>query len=117
MPKGQQNEHRRVQREKRQQRFRFLQFLDVLADPPDQFLHPDEAAAVLNISTRTITRLIQMGQIAVYRIGGQNRIAPRDLAEYVRTQRYPAHGGERGKLQEHCTPGAQEWARYEEPEV
>ena len=49
-----------------------------------QFLSIDEVAERLKLSTKTIRRWIQRGELNVYRLGGQIRITEDDLLAFLR---------------------------------
>lgn len=113
VPKGQPKPHRKPTKEEQQQRYQLLHLLEVFSNPPSQFLRPDEAAAILNISARTIDRLVKAGQLPVYYIGSQYRISPFDLVRYISDQRVPTP--DQG-LTEHCLPVCTpRWKRQEVP--
>lgn len=54
---------------------------------PTRLLTPDEAAAFLSVSLRTLTRLTSAGDLAHVRIGGQRRYELATLLAYVARQR------------------------------
>jgi len=56
-----------------------------------RFLKIQEVAARLQLSPRTIYRLVDDGQLPVYRIGRSVRICLTDLAQFMRAKRDPGH--------------------------
>ncbi|MBT3905393.1 MAG: helix-turn-helix domain-containing protein [Rhodospirillaceae bacterium] len=46
---------------------------------PTRLLKPEEAARFLSISTRTLSRLVTRGDVAVIRVGGSRRFRLKDL--------------------------------------
>ena len=50
---------------------------------PVALLRQSEAAALLQISQRTLQRLIKIGEIPVIRIGRQVRVDPVDLTRFI----------------------------------
>ena len=48
-----------------------------------------EAAEILNVSVKTVRRLIERQQLRVVRIGGSVRIDPVDLQDLIRDHRSP----------------------------
>lgn len=53
----------------------------------NEYLSPKEAAERLAVSTGTIRRLINGGELAAYRFGKQIRITVQSLDEYVGRQK------------------------------
>lgn len=51
------------------------------------FMSVRELAERLSLSTKTVRRLIDSGQLPVHRIGGQIRIAETDAARFVSKRR------------------------------
>ncbi len=56
------------------------------ADPAN-LLAVQQVSKALNVSTRTVQRLIDQGEIAVIRIGRTVRIHPNDLASFIKLHR------------------------------
>ena len=54
---------------------------------PAPLLNPKEAARILDISTRTLNRLVKRGDIAFVRVGGSLRFKPADLADFINQNR------------------------------
>ena len=54
--------------------------------PPAMFSIAQVAKAV-NLSTRTIRRCIERGELRIYRLGGQIRISQDDLSAYLAKNR------------------------------
>jgi len=52
-----------------------------------KFFTIPEVAELLSLSTRSVRRLIEHGQLPVHRFGGAVRIAEADLRAYVATHR------------------------------
>lgn len=46
-----------------------------------------KVAAQLDVSVKTVRRIIKRGELPVYRISGQDRISDLDLAAYLARQR------------------------------
>ena len=55
----------------------------VVQDGPPNLLSVNQVAHRLNVSTRTVRRLIATGEIVIYRIGRAVRIGEADLATYL----------------------------------
>lgn len=55
----------------------------------------DEVAAYLRVDVVTIRRLVNRGELAAYRVGGEYRFTRRDLEEYLKRQRVP--GADEGR--------------------
>jgi excisionase family DNA binding protein len=53
------------------------------SDRASQLLSPADVAAKLNVSIKTVRRLIAANHLAAHRIGGQLRITPDDLMAFV----------------------------------
>ena len=53
----------------------------------EAYLSIKQAAGELTISTGTVRRLIQRGEIEAYRFGNQIRIVPKSLEQYIRGQK------------------------------
>lgn len=60
---------------------------DLTQTLPSPLLNPKETARSLGISTRTLNRLIQRGDIAVVRVGGSLRFKPDDLVAFINQNR------------------------------
>jgi len=60
--------------------------------PPVLYTVPETARA-LRLSTRSVFRLIQRGELPVVRVGRALRLDPRDLAEFVERQKSGAPEG------------------------
>ena len=54
---------------------------------PDPLLKPGKTAEILDISTRTLSRLVKNGDIAVVRVGGSLRFTLDDLAAFIERNR------------------------------
>jgi len=54
---------------------------------PARLLKPRKAAEILDISTRTLSRLVKNGDIAVVRVGGSLRFTLDDLAAFIERNR------------------------------
>jgi excisionase family DNA binding protein len=52
-----------------------------------KFLTIPDVAELLSLSTRSVRRLIEHGQLPVHRFGGAVRIAEADLRAYIATHR------------------------------
>jgi excisionase family DNA binding protein len=59
------------------------------ARPLEPLLTIKQAAALLQVSEKTIRRRIEEGGLVAHRIGARLRIAPRDVADYLRDRRVP----------------------------
>jgi excisionase family DNA binding protein len=59
------------------------------ARPLETLLTIKQAAALLQVSEKTIRRRIEEGGLVAHRIGARLRIAPRDVADYLRDRRVP----------------------------
>ena len=57
--------------------------------PLEPMLSIRQAAALLQVSEKTLRRRIAEGGLVAHRIGAQWRLAPRDLADYLRDRRVP----------------------------
>jgi excisionase family DNA binding protein len=57
------------------------------ARPLEQLLTIAQAAELLQVSHKTIRRRIADGSLVAHRVGIQWRIAPRDIADYLREAR------------------------------
>ena len=55
--------------------------------PASQFLDIPAVAARLDISSKTVRRMIERGDLPVYRIGKLLRISEADLANYLANMR------------------------------
>jgi len=53
-----------------------------MIDSPVQVYSPDEVAAILKTSTRTVQRLIQVGHLPAFRLGWAYRINGEDLQRF-----------------------------------
>lgn len=62
-----------------------------ISQPPTlgPLLSVADVAERLDVSSKTVRRLIDSKSIAIHRIGRQIRISEADLAMYVRSQREP----------------------------
>jgi excisionase family DNA binding protein len=49
----------------------------------ERLLRPREAAELLNVSPRTLDRLIASGELRAVRVGGSRRIRPTDVRDLV----------------------------------
>ncbi len=58
-----------------------------LLKPRPQYRNVDETALELNVSTKTIRRLIDRGELLANRIGRSIRISEEDLHRYIRGSR------------------------------
>lgn len=58
--------------------------------PPDAYLTPVSAAVSLDVSTATVIRWCVNGSLRAHRVGGRWRIAPADLARFLRGNSPPA---------------------------
>lgn len=56
-------------------------------DKQEPYLTLREAADMLMLSTATVSRLIKSGLIEAYRFGGQFRIQPEALKQYINSQK------------------------------
>ena len=56
------------------------------ADPLEPPLTPNEAAAALRVSTKTVYRLIARGELPAARVGSQLRVERASLLAYLRQQ-------------------------------
>ena len=54
---------------------------------PEPLYTVAQAAEILNVSEKTVRRLIKKGQLRVIRIGGLLRIDPMDLEDLIRDHR------------------------------
>lgn len=54
---------------------------------PEQFMKLPAAAAILNVSIKTLRRRIKAGELPVIRDGRILRIRPKDLQNYIATHR------------------------------
>ncbi len=59
------------------------------ARPLEPLLTVKQAAALLQVSEKTIRRRMAEGELVAHRIGAQWRLAPRDIADYLRDRRVP----------------------------
>ena len=59
------------------------------ARPLEPLLTVKQAAALLQVSEKTIRRRMAEGELVAHRIGAQWRLAPRDVADYLRDRRVP----------------------------
>ena len=60
-----------------------------LARPLEPLLTIKQAAELLQVSEKTIRRRLAEGGLVAHRVGAQWRVAPRDVAEYLRDRRVP----------------------------
>jgi len=51
-----------------------------------QVLRPDEAAAYLRVSKRSIYRLVAAGQLPAFKVGASLRIQKKAVREFIRRQ-------------------------------
>ena len=51
---------------------------------PEQLLDIPDVARTCRLSEKTVRRLIKAGELPAARLGGQWRIRPRDLEDFVR---------------------------------
>jgi excisionase family DNA binding protein len=56
-----------------------------------RLLTPREAAGFLSISTRTLSRIVQHGDLPIIRVGGSNRFTMTDLTDYIALSRVVGH--------------------------
>jgi len=56
--------------------------------PPVKLLTVDDTALFMNLSKRTVRRLIAKHGLAVIRVGGSVRIHPTDLERYIASHRF-----------------------------
>jgi excisionase family DNA binding protein len=59
------------------------------ARPLEPLLTVKQGAALLGVSDKTIRRRIAEGGLVAHRVGAQWRIAPCDVADYLRDRRVP----------------------------
>ena len=57
--------------------------------PLEPLLTISQAAALLQVSEKTVRRRIAEGGLVAHRIGARWRLAPRDVADYLRERRVP----------------------------
>jgi excisionase family DNA binding protein len=60
-----------------------------LARPLEPLLTISQAAALIQVSEKTLRRRIAEGELVAHRVGAQWRLAPRDVADYLRDRRVP----------------------------
>jgi excisionase family DNA binding protein len=53
----------------------------------DTYLTIEDVAEKLQVSRRTVVRLIELGQLTVTRVASRVRIAPEDLHRYLASRR------------------------------
>ncbi len=58
-----------------------------MKDKKKPYLTLREAADMLMLSTATVSRLIKSGLLEAYRFGGQFRIPPEALKQYINSQK------------------------------
>ncbi len=58
-----------------------------MKDKKESYLTLREAADMLMLSTATVSRLIKSGKLEAYRFGGQFRITPQSLKQYIDRQK------------------------------
>ena len=56
---------------------------ELSSNMPSRLLKPKEAANFLNVSTRTLSRIIKRGDIAVVYVGCSLRLTMDDLLDYI----------------------------------
>ena len=56
-----------------------------------RLLTPGEAAGFLSVSTRTLSRIVQQGDLPIIRVGGSNRFTMTDLTDYIARNRVLGH--------------------------
>jgi excisionase family DNA binding protein len=56
-------------------------------DKPQGFFSPDLVAKKLSVSTKTIRRWIERGELHVHRLGRQIRISEEDLVAFLASHR------------------------------
>ena len=54
-------------------------------------LTPSKVAKYLSINYRKVLELIIMGELTAYKIGGQYRITPEDLEQYLKASKYNSY--------------------------
>jgi excisionase family DNA binding protein len=52
-----------------------------------QFISVNQVAEICQVSTKTVRRWIQLGELLAHRFGRQLRIAPADLETFVKLRR------------------------------
>ena len=53
-----------------------------------EMLNIAQVATILAVSTKTVRRLIERGQLHFHRIGGSVRVSPEDLRAYINAARH-----------------------------
>lgn len=64
---------------------------EINPDLQTRLLTPREAAGFLSISTRTLSRIVQHGDLPIIRVGGSNRFTMTDLTDYIALSRVVGH--------------------------
>jgi excisionase family DNA binding protein len=64
---------------------------EINPDLQTRLLTPREAAGFLSISTRTLSRIVQHGDLPIIRVGGSNRFTITDLTDYIALSRVVGH--------------------------
>jgi excisionase family DNA binding protein len=64
---------------------------EINPDLQTRLLTPREAAGFLSISTRTLSRIVQHGDLPIIRVGGSNRFTMTDLTDYIARNRVLGH--------------------------
>lgn len=64
----------------------------------DPLLTSEEVAEHLKVEVVTVRRLVNRGELAAYRVGGEFRFSRADLEAYLQQQRVPAKGESNGPL-------------------
>jgi excisionase family DNA binding protein len=59
-------------------------------DPLETLLTTDELATYLKVDVVTVRRLVNRGELAAYRVGGEYRFKARDIRDYLDRQYVPA---------------------------
>src|SRR5262245_19267093 len=67
-------------------------------DPLEVLLTTDELANYLKVDVVTVRRLVNRGELAAYRIGGEYRFKARDIRDYLERQYLPAQPFAAGDL-------------------
>lgn len=57
----------------------------------DEYLTIDQVAELLNVSAKTIRRLVRRNEIPGFKVGGQWRIKRADIDDWVTAQKRTAH--------------------------
>ena len=59
----------------------------VMGETQDQMMSKKNVAKLLDVSVRTVDRLLKKGDFPIYRIGGQVKIKKSDVLAYIEGQR------------------------------